>query len=175
MKIIGLIIGCIATLGCSPGPSNIIRVSTKEYSSDDKCWKDSGGRLSAFAIFDEGGGGYVPSFISFKCIPSSADLDNAQAYIANLNAFRVKTADTNLMQFGFNNATVFHNDSVEFRVPNEQSKVYFVKADIREDIGGAVIKKFEEVSYTGLTFGQFLQLPESKTYELGVRLNGGAR
>ena len=158
-------------LGCSPSTHNIAHVSIEEYSHSSKCWRDHHGRLVSFVMFKEAGGGYVPSFLSFKCIPEEGHLKGAASYIENLNAFRVQESETNLASYGFSKQKLYDNDSVEFVIPDEMTQVYFVIADFSEERDIATIRKFESVIDTGISFWQFLRLTDSEIYELGARLN----
>lgn len=165
----------MALIGCSPGSDNVVYVSVDEYAHSPKCWRDNQGHLAAFVIFKEANGGYVPSFLPFKCAAEESGISGAQFKIENINAFRVKESQTNLQNFGFTNSKLYDNDSVEFVIPSARSKVYFIVASYSGKGRVAEISEFKSVVDTGIDFESFLRLSDGEIYELGSRLSRMSR
>lgn len=146
---------------------NINHVSIEEYYDTGYCWINRSGLLTSFAIFEESGDGYIPSFISFKCIPVDGELKGPPLYVSHLNAFRVGHSVTNLMSFGFNSDNL-QNNNIEFKVPNLKSSVYFVIARINQGNNKSTIVEFKSIVDTGINFKYFLLLSEEKRFKLGM-------
>lgn len=158
-------------LGCNGGKPTLQELDPARYAASPYCWEKDRRTLEAFAIFDPAGDeGYVPSFISFKCIPSDQVFKDSGAYLTNLSAFRVEKSSSNLTKFGFSSNVLLSNDPVELSIPGESQRVYFIRAKFRREGSRKYIDEFEVVTDTKLTVGEFFRLTEGQLHDLGEKL-----